>query len=84
MIWPTVVVVSTTMIINVLKAFDLVYIMTQGGPRGASRVIGFTMYWETFQNGKPGYGSAVAVIMLVLVLPFIYFNIRRYQREGRA
>ncbi len=84
MIWPTVVVVSTTMIINVLKAFDLVYIMTQGGPRGASRVIGFTMYWETFQNGRPGYGSAVAVIMLVLVLPFIYFNIRRYQREGRA
>lgn len=83
MLWPTIVVVGTTMIINVLKAFDLVFIMTQGGPRGASRIIGFTMYQETFNNGLPGKGSAVAVIMLILVLPFVYFNIRRYRAEER-
>lgn len=83
MLWPTIVVVSTTMIINVLKAFDLVYIMTQGGPRGASRVIGFSMYWETFQNGKPGYGAAVAVVMLIVILPFILFNVRRYRAEAQ-
>jgi alpha-glucoside transport system permease protein len=81
MLWPTIVVVGTTMIINVLKAFDLVFIMTQGGPRGASRIIGFSMYWETFQNGKPGYGSAVAVVMLIVVLPFVFFNIRRFRAE---
>jgi len=83
MLWPTILVITTTMIINVLKAFDLVYIMTQGGPRGASRVIGFSMYWETFQNGKPGYGAAIAVIMLILVTPFVIINIRRYRREER-
>ncbi len=83
MLWPTILVITTTMIINVLKAFDLVYIMTQGGPRGASRIIGFSMYWETFQNGKPGYGAAIAVIMLILVTPFVIINIRRYRREER-
>lgn len=83
MLWPTIVVIGTAMIINVLKAFDLVYIMTQGGPRGASRIIGFTMYWETFQSGRPGYGAAVAVIMLILVMPFVYINIRRYRVEGQ-
>lgn len=81
MLLPTISVITTTMIINVLKAFDIVYIMTAGGPRGASRIIGFTMYWETFQNGKPGYGAAVAVIMLLLMLPFVIINIRRY-RQG--
>ncbi|KXK22208.1 MAG: binding-protein-dependent transport system inner membrane protein [Chloroflexi bacterium OLB15] len=83
MLWPTILVITTTMIINVLKAFDLVYIMTQGGPRGASRIIGFSMYFETFQNGKPGYGAAIAVIMLILVTPFVVINIRRYRREER-
>ncbi len=83
MLWPTILVIATTMIINVLKAFDLVYIMTQGGPRGASRIIGFSMYFETFQNGKPGYGAAIAVIMLIVVTPFVIINIRRYRREER-
>lgn len=81
MIWPTIVTVTTVMIINVLKAFDLVFIMTGGNPRGSSRIIGFTMYYETFQNGKAGYGSAVAVIMLILVIPFVIFNIRRFRLE---
>ncbi len=81
MLWPTLVVVGTTMIINVLKAFDLVFIMTGGGPRGASRIIGYAMYQETFQNLKPGYGSAIAVIMLILVMPFVIINIRRFRAE---
>lgn len=82
LIWPTVLVVGTTMIVTVLKVFDLVLIMTQGGPRGASRILGFSMFWETFTNFKPGYGSAIAVIMLLLVLPFILLNIRRFRAEG--
>jgi alpha-glucoside transport system permease protein len=84
MLWPSIVVVATTMIINVLKAFDLVYIMTQGGPRGASRIIGFTMYWETFNNNLVGKGSAVAVIMLIVIMPFVIFNIRRFRQEEQG
>jgi alpha-glucoside transport system permease protein len=84
MLWPTILVVTTTMIINALKAFDLVFIMTNGGPRNASRIIGFTMYFETFNNGRMGYGSAVAVIMLILVMPFVVLNIRNFRGEEQA
>jgi len=81
MLRPTIALVTTAMTINVLKTFDLVFIMTQGGPRGTSQIIGYTMYNETFQLGKPGYGAAVAVIMLILVLPFVIINIRRFRNE---
>jgi alpha-glucoside transport system permease protein len=77
-------VVTVTLVINVLKVFDIIYIMTQGGPRGASRVIAYTMYVETFQGGRAGYGSAVAVIMLVLIIPIMLLNIRRFRTEGMA
>ena len=83
LIWPTVLVVMTTMIVTVLKVFDLVLIMTQGGPRGSTRILGFSMFWEAFTNFKPGYGSAIAVIMLLLVLPFLILNIRRFRLEER-
>lgn len=75
-------VVTITLIINVLKVFDIIYIMTSGGPGSASRVLAYTMYAETFQGGKAGYGSAVAVILLILVIPIMAFNIRRFRTEG--
>jgi alpha-glucoside transport system permease protein len=80
MLWPTIVVLITTSTIGVLKAFDLVYIMIGNNARG--RTIGLSMFIETFENNKPGYGSAVAVVMLIVVLPFIIFNIRRFRSEG--
>ncbi len=82
MLAPTTAVLITTAIVTVLKAFDLVYIMTQGNPRGVSRIIGFSTYWETFQSQRPGYGSAIAVIMLILVVPFVLYNIRSFRSEG--
>ena len=83
LIWPTVLVVMITMVITVLKVFDLVLIMTQGGPRGSTRILGFSVFWEAFTNFRPGYGSAIAVVMLILVLPFVAFNIRRFREEER-
>jgi alpha-glucoside transport system permease protein len=77
-------VVTITLIINVLKVFDIIYIMTLGGPGSASRVLAYTMYAETFQGGKAGYGSAVAVILLILVIPIMALNIRRFRSEGVA
>jgi alpha-glucoside transport system permease protein len=75
-------VVTVTLIIWVLKVFDIIYIMTQGGPQGSSRVIAYTMYAETFQGGRAGYGSAVAVILLILIIPIMLLNIRRFRTEG--
>ena len=51
--------------INVIKLFDIIYIMTLGGPNGKSQVIAYMMYDQTFQGGKGGYGSAIAVVMLL-------------------
>jgi len=73
--------IAVTMIINALKMIDLVLVMTKGAPRGATRIIGYTVFWETFNNNRSGYGSAVAVILLLLVLPFIVYQVRRVRRE---
>ena len=76
-----IVVVTITMVINALKTLDLVLVMTQGGPRNASRTIAFSMFWEVFNNSLAGYGSAIAVILLILVAPVIVFQVRRFRAE---
>ncbi len=83
MISSTITVLIVTMIIFVIKVFDLIFVMggTLGGPFGTARVIAFTQYLETFMNGHLGYGSAIAMIMMVLVLPIILYNLRQFRRE---
>lgn len=76
--------VVITMIISSLKMLDLVLVMTRGGPRGASRIIGFTFYWEVFNNNLAGYGSAVAIIMLILLAPVMVIQILRLRAEEAA
>jgi alpha-glucoside transport system permease protein len=82
LMWPTITVVGTLTMISVLKIFDLVYAMTSGGPAGASMVLALRMYVEAFQNSNPGYGSAIAVVLLIAVIPVMAFNIRRFRAEG--
>jgi alpha-glucoside transport system permease protein len=74
-------IVTVWLLINVIKVFDIIYVMTTGGPGTSSRVIAFTMYEETFHNGRPGYGAAVAVIMLILIAPVMVLNVRRFRSE---
>jgi len=73
--------VAITMIINSLKMIDLVLVMTAGGPAGSSRVIGFTFYWEVFNNNLVGYGSAVAILMLIPLAPLMVVQVRRIRRQ---
>ncbi len=75
-------VLAVTLIVNVVKLFDLVYVMTRGGPGTSSRVIAFSMYQEAFPGGLYGKGAAVAVIMLVLLVPIMGFNIRRFRADS--
>jgi alpha-glucoside transport system permease protein len=74
-------VVTVWLLINVIKVFDIIYVMTGGGPGGASEVIAFSMVDETFTNGEGGYGAAIAVVMLLLIIPIMAFNIRRFRSE---
>ncbi len=74
-------VVAVALIINVIKLFDLIYVMTEGGPANRSRVIGITMFKDGIEPRNFDYGAAVAVIMMVLLLPVVVFNVRRFRSE---
>jgi alpha-glucoside transport system permease protein len=72
-------VLAVTLLVNVVKLFDLIYVLTGGGPGVKSRVIAFTMYNDSIPGGQFGRGAAVAVIMLVLLIPIMAYNIRRFR-----
>ena len=74
------IVVAVTMIINALKAIDLVLVMSGGGPGFSSRIVGFTVYWEIFTNNKAGYGSAAAVLLLILMVPMMWWQMRQIRQ----
>ncbi|QTV79250.1 carbohydrate ABC transporter permease [Microbacterium sp. NIBRBAC000506063] len=80
---PTIVVVVTTITIATLKVFDIVRAMT-GGNFNTS-VIANEMYTQAFNRGEFGQGSALAVVLFIMVLPIVIYNVRvmRKQREVR-
>jgi alpha-glucoside transport system permease protein len=74
-------VVTVWLTINVIKLFDVIYVLTRGGPGTSSEVIATQMYDELFQNGEGGYAAAIAVVMLLLILPLMAYNISRFRTE---
>lgn len=82
LLWPTITVIATLTMISVMKIFDIVWTMTTEQPGGASAVLGTRMYVQAFQNGDLGYGSAIAVVLLIAVIPVMALNIRRFRSEG--
>ncbi|MEU9886613.1 sugar ABC transporter permease [Sphaerisporangium sp. NPDC051011] len=79
---PVLLVVLVTMIINTLKVFDLVFIIAPGSVQPQANVIALEMWRVSFGGGgNQGLGSALAIFLLVLVLPFMAINIRRFRRE---
>jgi len=79
----TIGVVVTTLMITVLKVFDIVQVMTGGN--NDTDVIANRMFSEVFVNRDNGRGSALAVLLFVVVLPLMIVNVRRLQRsEERA
>lgn len=80
-IWSTVVLVITQMIMWVLKVFDIVFTMTHGGPFGASEVLANRIYRTDFNLGNFNYGSAMAVILFIAIIPVLILNIRNLSRE---
>ncbi len=78
---PTITVLATTMAIYALKAFDIVYVMTNGNFN--TEVIANRMYKEMFNFQDFGRASALAVILLVATVPIMIVNVRRFrQQEG--
>ena len=76
----TIITVSTTVIILTLKIFDVVIVMT-GGQFGTG-VIGTEFYRQYFTNRNFGIGSALAVILLIAVIPVMIYNLRRFRGQA--
>jgi alpha-glucoside transport system permease protein len=76
---PTLAVVATTMTINVLKVFDIVYVMTNGN--FDTEVIANRMYKEMFIFRNYGRASSIAVLLLLFIIPMILVNVRRFREQ---
>ncbi|MGB3494476.1 MAG: sugar ABC transporter permease [Elainellaceae cyanobacterium] len=79
MISSTILVVATTVVILVLKVFDIVFVMTAGNQ--GTEVIASRMIKEMFNFRNFGHGSAIAVILLLAVIPVMVSNIRRFRQQ---
>jgi alpha-glucoside transport system permease protein len=75
----TIAVVATTMVIGVLKIFDIVYVMTNGNFN--TEVIADRMYKELFTFFNLGHASAVATVLLLFTIPVMLINIRRFAAQ---
>jgi alpha-glucoside transport system permease protein len=79
---PVLVVVLVTLVINVLKVFDLVYIIAPGSVQDDASVLALQMWRVSFGGADDqGLGSALSVLLFLLVLPAMAFNLRRFRRE---
>jgi len=74
---PTIVVVGTTMVIFALKAFDVVYVMTAGNYN--TDILARRMYSELYNAGNYANASALAVVLLLAVVPVLIFNLRQFR-----
>jgi alpha-glucoside transport system permease protein len=82
LLMPTIFVVGTTMVITALKSFDIVYTMTNGN--FDTDVIARRMYAEMFNFNQFGRASAIAVVLLLAIVPFMAINIRNFRRQEAA
>ena len=79
---PVLAVVFVTLVINVLKVFDLVLVIAPGSAQRDANVIALQLWKTAFGIRDFGLGSALAVFLLALVLPAMAFNIRRFRAEN--
>ena len=79
---PVLSVVFITMIIYVLKIFDIILSIAPGSSQAAANVVALAM-WRTAFGGVNnfGLGSAIAVFLFILVIPVLLLNVRRFRRE---
>jgi alpha-glucoside transport system permease protein len=79
-ILPTIVVVSTYMVINALKVFDIVFVMGNTEANGTEVVAERMIHWF-FIGGNYGRGAAIAVVLFLAVIPVMIWNVRRFREE---
>lgn len=80
-IMPTLALVSTISAISAMKVFAEIYVMTKGGPLNSSKTIVYYIYERAFENLDLGYASAMAVVLLAIVMVFSLINIMFFEKN---
>jgi alpha-glucoside transport system permease protein len=84
LLMPVLTVVFVTLVINVLKVFDIVFVISQSaGATGKDANVLATELYSSYSNQQYGLASAIGVFLVLLVLPAMAFNIRRFRKENR-
>lgn len=81
MLRPITTIVITMAMVNSFKAFDIIYVMTRGGPYRSSETLAVTMFRETFTMFNMGYGAAISVLLSIIVIAVSAIYIRRMARK---
>ncbi len=79
LLMPTIAVVATTMVITALKAFDIVYVMTAG--LYDTEVLANRMYQELFSFNQFGRAAAIAVVLMLAIVPMMIANVKRFREQ---
>jgi len=80
-IMPTIALVSTISTISAMKVFAEIYVMTKGGPLDSTKTIVYYIYERAFENLDLGYASALAVVLLIIVMAFSLINILCFEKN---
>ncbi len=80
-IMPTIALVSTISTISAMKVFAEIYVMTKGGPLDSTKTIVYYIYERAFENLDLGYASALAVVLLIIVMIFSLINILCFEKN---
>jgi alpha-glucoside transport system permease protein len=78
-IWPTIVTVFVTVLIGVMKVFDVVYVMTNGNFN--TNVIANEFYAQFFNNNNQGAASAIVVMLMIAIIPVMVYQVRNFRAE---
>jgi len=81
LLMPVSVIVLVISVIDSLRAFDLVSVMTRGGPANSSSVLANYMYIQAFNNYRMGYAASIAVILFLISLVFIFIYLWRVMQD---
>ena len=81
-IWATVITVFITVLIGVMKMFDIVYVLTNGNFN--TDIIGVRFFTELFTNGNNGYAAAIVVMLMIAIVPVMIYQVRHFRmQEGQ-
>ncbi len=81
MLRPITTVVITMAMVNSFKVFDIIYVMTRGGPYSSSETLAISMFRETFTLFHMGYGAAISVVLSIIVIAISAVYIRRMTKR---